>query len=412
MLVMTALAVTGLARPARAQDQAPPGMSYPPGTDVSPGADVPPDMNVPPAADVAAGTDVAPVEGGDVELGTFDDTLSPYGTWVNVGGLGQVWRPSPALVGADFRPYYSGGHWVYTDAGWTFVSDYSWGWATFHYGHWWFDPSYGWVWVPGTHWAPAWVDWRYGGDYVGWAPEPPPGFTLALTAAWGTPWCFVPTAYVAYPSFRNYVVPVGRVRPIYEATRPAPVAVVRPGVRYSPGPPASHFQAAGVHLQPVAVSKVTHAVPPPTAHARPVVTRAANPVVPNPGKTVPEAQQQRTIQAARPATPPSSHGALTQHAAQAAPQRAAQPPPQHAAQPPPQRAAQPPPHAQPPAEHAAPQPHPSAPPPAHAAQQPPQHATQPQHAARPSAPPSHPPPAQGRPPPHAAPPPQPKGEHP
>jgi hypothetical protein len=31
----------------------------------------------------------------------------------------------------------------------------------------------GWVWVPGDEWAPAWVSWRKGGDYVGWAPLPP-----------------------------------------------------------------------------------------------------------------------------------------------------------------------------------------------------------------------------------------------
>ncbi|HEX4138962.1 MAG TPA: DUF6600 domain-containing protein, partial [Candidatus Methylacidiphilales bacterium] len=29
------------------------------------------------------------------------------------------------------------------------------------------------VWVPGYTWAPAWVSWRYGDGYVGWAPLPP-----------------------------------------------------------------------------------------------------------------------------------------------------------------------------------------------------------------------------------------------
>jgi hypothetical protein len=29
------------------------------------------------------------------------------------------------------------------------------------------------VWVPGRDWGPAWVSWRTGGDYVGWAPLPP-----------------------------------------------------------------------------------------------------------------------------------------------------------------------------------------------------------------------------------------------
>ena len=29
--------------------------------------------------------------------------------------------------------------------------------------------------MPGYEWAPAWVSWRTGGDYVGWAPLPPGG---------------------------------------------------------------------------------------------------------------------------------------------------------------------------------------------------------------------------------------------
>src|SRR5262249_44023310 len=32
---------------------------------------------------------------------------------------------------------------------------------------------YGWIWVPRTEWAPAWVAWRSGAGYVGWAPLPP-----------------------------------------------------------------------------------------------------------------------------------------------------------------------------------------------------------------------------------------------
>jgi hypothetical protein len=39
-------------------------------------------------------------------------------------------------------------------------------------GYWWWGPS-NWVWVPGYEWGPAWVSWRTGGNYVGWAPLPP-----------------------------------------------------------------------------------------------------------------------------------------------------------------------------------------------------------------------------------------------
>ncbi len=61
------------------------------------------------------------------------------------------------------------GYWALTDYGNTWVSDYPWGWAAFHYGRWHFDKYYGWEWIPGHVWGPAWVSWRHGGGYYGWA---------------------------------------------------------------------------------------------------------------------------------------------------------------------------------------------------------------------------------------------------
>ena len=61
----------------------------------------------------------------------FYDSLSPYGVWVNDPQYGDVWVPD---VRGDFRPYATQGHWVLTEYGNTWVSDYPWGWATFHYG--------------------------------------------------------------------------------------------------------------------------------------------------------------------------------------------------------------------------------------------------------------------------------------
>src|ERR1043166_9478994 len=97
----------------------------------------------------------------------FYETLSPYGRWEYVGNYGRCWVP--ARVESDWRPY-SNGHWELTDAGWYWVSDEPWGWATYHYGRWDFTEQYGWYWVPQTQWAPAWVSWHSGGGYVGWAP--------------------------------------------------------------------------------------------------------------------------------------------------------------------------------------------------------------------------------------------------
>src|SRR5678815_877255 len=98
--------------------------------------------------------------------------LEPYGDWMEVGDYGYVFQPRQAAQSRDWRPY-TNGHWVYTDAGWTWISDEPFGWATYHYGRWIRLRSVGWVWVPGEYWAPAWVSWRTGNDYVGWAPLPP-----------------------------------------------------------------------------------------------------------------------------------------------------------------------------------------------------------------------------------------------
>lgn len=111
----------------------------------------------------------------------FYDSLSPYGNWINIDGYGPCWQPTTVVINPGWQPYCNGGHWVYTDCGWCWVSDYSWGWAPFHYGRWFHNSRWGWCWAPDTVWGPAWVSWRYNGGYCGWAPLPPtacyrPGF--------------------------------------------------------------------------------------------------------------------------------------------------------------------------------------------------------------------------------------------
>lgn len=102
----------------------------------------------------------------------FYEPLSPYGRWEVVGSYGRCWIPGG--VDADWSPY-SNGYWEQSDAGWYWASDEPWGWATYHYGRWDMSPQFGWFWVPQTQWAPAWVSWREGGGYVGWAPLGPSG---------------------------------------------------------------------------------------------------------------------------------------------------------------------------------------------------------------------------------------------
>jgi hypothetical protein len=110
--------------------------------------------------------------GTDISVDFFYDNLSDGGNWVEVGDYGYCWQPSVAVSNTGWRPY-SDGYWAYTDVGWTWVSYEDFGWATYHYGRWLRLRGRGWVWVPGREWGPAWVSWRTGGDYVGWAPLPP-----------------------------------------------------------------------------------------------------------------------------------------------------------------------------------------------------------------------------------------------
>lgn len=103
---------------------------------------------------------------------TFYNGLEPHGVWRETSTYGYVFQPREAERSRTWRPY-TNGRWVYTDAGWTWVSEEPFGWATYHYGRWTRLRNIGWVWVPGEEWAPAWVSWRKSNDYVGWAPLPP-----------------------------------------------------------------------------------------------------------------------------------------------------------------------------------------------------------------------------------------------
>ncbi|HVM48182.1 MAG TPA: DUF6600 domain-containing protein [Candidatus Acidoferrum sp.] len=117
------------------------------------------------------------------DVSYFYNDLAPYGAWVSLPSVGWCWQPSVVVANRAWRPYCDSGHWVYTDAGWFWQSDYTWGWAPFHYGRWYLDASCGWVWVPGTVWGPAWVTWRSVGTTCGWAPLPP-GADFAVGFGW------------------------------------------------------------------------------------------------------------------------------------------------------------------------------------------------------------------------------------
>jgi hypothetical protein len=136
-----------------------------------------------------------------ISFGAFYSSLEPQGEWISLESGYYAWRPSH--VAREWRPYMFG-RWVWTADGWYWASDEPWGWAVYHYGRWFYDDYYGWVWVPGYDWAPAWVEWRYSGDVVGWAPLSPyaifsVGVGITYHHAWVTPgfyWRFVGTRYL------------------------------------------------------------------------------------------------------------------------------------------------------------------------------------------------------------------------
>lgn len=138
----------------------------------------------------------------DISLQSFYDELSPYGTWIQDPQYGYVWRPDADQE--EFRPYYTNGRWVMTEYGNTWVSNYEWGWAPFHYGRWVYNRYNQWVWIPDTVWGPAWVSWRSGGGYYGWAPLGPGmqvNISFNIPSLW---WVFVPQRNIYYDRFPRY----------------------------------------------------------------------------------------------------------------------------------------------------------------------------------------------------------------
>src|SRR5438552_9681942 len=150
---------------------------------------------------------------------TFYNKLESYGDWIETGDYGYVFHPRQAESSRSWRPY-TNGRWVYTDAGWTWISEGPFGWATYHYGRWTRLRGIGWVWVPGNQWAPAWVSWRKSNDYVDWAPLPPEAQFDQHTGIhnWSDSYydigpdqyCFVPTREFGAQRIESTLVPPER----------------------------------------------------------------------------------------------------------------------------------------------------------------------------------------------------------
>jgi hypothetical protein len=195
---------------------------------------------------VSAGINIGPSGRASVDLGFFYDNLASYGNWIQRPSYGWVW--TPRAVDNGWRPYQDG-RWVWTDQGWTWISDEPYGWATYHYGRWYEDPDLGWSWVPGDQWAPAWVDWQAGEDYVGWAPLPP-GYDIGGGYGYGSSgyrlapesYVFVQERYFLAPRITSYVLPRQQVVTIFGRTRNYTSYRVSNNLVYNQGIPVDRIQ--------------------------------------------------------------------------------------------------------------------------------------------------------------------------
>ena len=186
--------------------------------------------------------------GADVSIDLFYDNLSG-GNWIDVEGYGYGWQPDLAVNDTNWRPY-ADGYWAYTDDGWTWVSYEDFGWATYHYGRWANLADYGWTWFPGTDldWGPAWVSWRTGGDYVGWAPLPPRGPGVVYEGRPIGPqvdiefdigpeyYNFCEVRYIGEPVLRSYIAPPVQNVTYINNTVNVTNIIVRNNVVYNYGP--------------------------------------------------------------------------------------------------------------------------------------------------------------------------------
>lgn len=86
--------------------------------------------------------------GAPYAYGTND--MMYYGSFVNSGGCGSMWRPY--FASAAWDPYSNGAWAWYSGAGYSWVSPYPWGWTPYHFGNWSYCSGTGWGWQPGGAW--------------------------------------------------------------------------------------------------------------------------------------------------------------------------------------------------------------------------------------------------------------------
>jgi hypothetical protein len=120
-----------------------------------------------------------------------------YGEWIKDDKFGYVWRPYDNDVAphGSWAPYFAG-RWSNYGGQMFWVSSEPWGWIPYHLGLWQRDEKKGWIWLPGTAFAPAWVEWSlFGGNFWVWKPWSLHDWGFYMNRFWYDEW---------YGGGRNY----------------------------------------------------------------------------------------------------------------------------------------------------------------------------------------------------------------
>ncbi len=158
------------------------------------------------------------------EYNHFYVSLAPHGSWIEIDNGLLAWKPY--RTSSRWAPYQAG-RWVWSSYGWYWDSYESFGDITYHYGRWYNDDYYGWLWIPDNEWGPAWVEWRYDDDYIGWAPLSPyatfsVSFGIRFTHTYHSPWNvwnFVRYRHFCEHNMHNYYIPSSYKQRVFSDTK-------------------------------------------------------------------------------------------------------------------------------------------------------------------------------------------------
>ena len=129
-----------------------------------------------------------------------------FGEWVWNDIYGYVWRPftNDYYPTGTWQPYYYG-QWREINSDLFWVPQESWGWVPYHLGNWIWNKKLGWVWIPGSAFAPAWVDWNFYFGHFAWRP-----LSIVETYFYGPYWSYY---YYNFPAYAYLYDQLGQKLP-------------------------------------------------------------------------------------------------------------------------------------------------------------------------------------------------------